>query len=814
MKIKGLVTIKKYDLENNLLEEQKQENIITIGYYKDPNTVAAYYFGYGGFSSKRLTISDQNTIPIYTGNIGGTKYYENTRISNIFYPNESPAFGEIIGRFDAPLTTTRTVNTVGLDGYCYTLLSLPCIQGQFEYLEVYYRIQFIGTIGINFKNNKSYKDFSAYIFNLSSHFWFGNFYTNFAKFPINNYTNLSIDYQQLVYTPDPYYYVNRITTTFISDYYKGKNIIQGDYNFAVGRIFSTLLHGTSNDKNTCYDYTDYQQTRIIQNGFWKKNTANNPFFDSTNFGSSQGIITLINDNWTGKFPDMIKLEFGTSGNTGTATYKFKIRKFLGFSGNNYTDIAINSPYRNYKESAIAGFHGWDLTKCIDILRYSDTKIIQYDITGVTLLDVYTGDFTNWDAITTPALPVTNLRQVSVDTANSKIYCACRDTGLYVIDVIGNTVTNLVATNCYGVDVGSKIWAIFNGSLRNSDNWAATVPFTFVGISDGNWSKVMFLKADPLHANHRICIVRELTANNYGTVWFDSTLTNGVLGYNGSEIGMFPSSVDICDTSNFWATYGLKLNYGSSATQSLSAQPTLAITHLVYGSINAYKIDFYQNYLICSDRIVDSSNVSQNVYTALSDTGTNLHLINGICVFSKYMRCLFTDNAYIWQSYGWDGVNWVIGNANYKTTHTSEDILINGLKIKFANGQTGVQFSNTEHFVISACYGLLKDSATTIYHEVGIYLQQLVKVTLTPITISGTTMNLVSYQGDANALIIEGDSPQMHTLTINNVPVGNVYVNGFFPEPGAVTIDVITGTISFNPIDVGKTLGGDYYYLSR
>ena len=76
------------------------------------------------------------------------------------------------------------------------------------------------------------------------------------------------------------------------------------------------------------------------------------------------------------------------------------------------------------------------------------------------------------------------------------------------------------------------------------------------------------------------------------------------------------------------------------------------------------------------------------------------------------------------------------------------------------------------------------------------------------------MNLTDYQGDANALIIEGDSPQIHTLTINGVLVGNVYVNGFFPEPGAVTIDVITGVIRFNPIDVGKTLAGNYYYLSR
>lgn len=813
--IKGIITIKKYDLDNNLIWVHTQENIITKDCYQSNRFLQNNQFDIRSvFASSSILVSDQNTTPTYTGQLLGTTATENTRISNLFYPNESPPFGEIVGRFNPP-GTPRTINSIGLkqDGltFCYTQLTIPCIQGQFEFVDIYYRIQFSGACGINYKNNKAYLDFANYFFNKGANFRFDHTYTGFAKYPAQNYTNLSIDNAQLIYSNGTDF---EFKGQRIAAYYKSKYTISGNYAFGTGRIFSILLHGITNDGNTCYDYTPYEQSRIIQNGFWQKSTSTTPFFDTNNFGSSQGIITLVNDNWSAKFPDMFRIEFGTTGNTGVATYKFKTRKFLGFTGNNYTDISINSPYRNYKESAIADLHGWDLTKCIDILRYSDTQIVQYDITGVTLLDVYTGDVTNWDSTTTPALPVTNLRQVAIDITNSKIYCACRDTGLYEIDVIGNTVTNLVATNCYGVDVGTKIWAMFNGSLRNSDNWGVTVPFTFVGISDGNWSKVMFLKADPLNVNHRIAIIREVTANNYGVVWFDSTLINGVTGYNGSEIRIFPSSVDICDTSDFWATYGLKLNYGSNTTQVLTAQSTLAITHVVYGVITAYKIDFYQDFLICSNRIVNSSNTNQNSYTTLTDTGTNLHLVNGICVFSKYMRCLFTDNTYIWQSYGWDGVNWALGNANYKTTHGTEDALINGLKIKFTDGQPGVQFNNTEHFIINACYGLLKDSATTVFYEKAYYTQELIKITLTPVTISGTSMNLIDYQTDVNALIIEGDSPQMHTLTINSIPVGNVYVNGFFPEPGAVTIDVVTGIISFNPIDVGKTLGGDYYYLSR
>ncbi len=819
--IKGIVTIKKYNLDNDLIWEHSQENIVTENCYKSAILLEGNIFDVladRSFVGLGLWVSDQLSTPVYSGgNLAGTLAQEEVRVSSLFYPLEIPPFGEIVGRFNPP-GTPRTINSIGLKRsnlltYFYTLLTSPCIQGQFEFVDIYYRIQFSGRTGINYANNKAYLDYAGYCFNRTIDFRPDAVYANFAKYPSDNYTNLSINNQQLIYTNGLNGFGD-FRGLAVTTYYKSKYTIVGNYNFGTGKIFSTFLHGTSSDAKTCYDYTPYEQSKIIQNGFWQKSTSNIPFFGANDFGSSQGIINLIDNTWTAKFPDMFRVEFGTAGITGVATYKFKTRKFLGFTGNNYTDIAINSPYRNYKESAIAGLHGWDLTKCIDILRYSDTQIVQYDTTGVTLLDVYTGDVSSWDSTTTPALPVTSLRQVAIDIANSKIYCACRDTGLYEIDVPGNTVTNLVATNCYGVDVGTKIWAMFDGSLRNSDNWAVAVPFTYIGISDSNWDKTRFLKADPLHADHRIAIIREVTYGNYGTVWFNSTLINGTTGYNGSEIRSFPSSVDICDTSDFWATYGLKLNYGSTTTQVLTTQPLLSIAHTIYGTINAYKIDFYQNYLICVDRIVNSSNISQNTYAELSDTGTNLHLINGITVFSKYMRCLFTDNTYIWQSYGWDGANWILGNTHYKTTHTSEDILINGLKIKFTDGGVGVQFNNTEHFIINACYGLLKDSATTIYYEKAYYTQELIKITLTPVTISGTTMNLTDYQSDSNALIIEGDSPQIHTLTINGVLVGNVHVNGFFPEPGAVTIGVITGVISFNPIDVGKTLAGNYYYLSR
>ena len=812
--IKGIITIKKYTLDDVLIWEHTQENIITDTCYK-----SSKFFVPGNsrvFQTTIVYISDQLTTPTYTGQLNGTTVAESTRISSIFYPNESPPFGELLARFNPPNTSPRTINSIGLNNgantYAFTLLTIPCIQAQFEFVDIYYRIQFSGTAGFNYKNQSAYLDFAACFFNFSRNFLYMRIYANFAKYPSQNYIDLlggELVFQNITT-------LGEVTqgTTPVTTYYKSKCIINGDYNFGVGKVFSTFLHGIDHTLTTSYDYTPYKQNRIIQNGFWQKNTSNTPFFEVNNFGSSQGIITLINDSWSAKFPDMFRIEFGVSGNTGVATYKFKTRKFLGFSGNNYTDISINSPFRNINKPSISGLHGWSLTECIDIIKYSDTKIVQYDINGVTLLDIYTGDVISWDAGTTPALPVTNLRQVAVNKTNQKIYCACRDTGLYEIDVVGNSITQLVAIACYGVDIGTKIWGLFNGSLRNSDNWTLPVTFTFTGISDSNWSKVQYLKADPSHINNRIAIIREVTANNYGVVWFDTTLTIGVLGYNGTQIKQFPSSVDVCDTSDFWATYGLKLNYGSSTTQVLQAQPLLSVAHTIFGNINLYQIDFYENSLICNNRIVDNNNISQNSYTTLTDTGHNLHLVGGVTILSKTMRCLFSDNVYIWQSYGWDGMNWILNNTNFKTTHTSEDVLINGLKIKFADGNPGVQFNNTEHFIVSACYGLLKDSATTIYYEKAYYSQQLVKITLTPVAISGTSMNLSDYQSDTNALIIEGDSPQIHTLTIDSIPVGNVYVNGFFPEPGAVTIDVNTGVISFNPIDVGKTLAGNYYYLSR
>lgn len=66
----------------------------------------------------------------------------------------------------------------------------------------------------------------------------------------------------------------------------------------------------------------------------------------------------------------------------------------------------------------------------------------------------------------------------------------------------------------------------------------------------------------------------------------------------------------------------------------------------------------------------------------------------------------------WKSYGWNGSNWVLGNSNSKTCHTTSDLLIDGINIAFSDGPAGPHFLNTHQFTFVIGDGVMKDNATT------------------------------------------------------------------------------------------------------
>lgn len=82
----------------------------------------------------------------------------------------------------------------------------------------------------------------------------------------------------------------------------------------------------------------------------------------------------------------------------------------------------------------------------------------------------------------------------------------------------------------------------------------------------------------------------------------------------------------------------------------------------------------------------------------------------------------------WESYGWDGSNWILGNSNSKTCHSSADTLLDGLTISFTNGVSGTSFVSTDFFTFVVGNGLMKDNFTTYTYSIPYYNEKTETIT--------------------------------------------------------------------------------------
>lgn len=79
----------------------------------------------------------------------------------------------------------------------------------------------------------------------------------------------------------------------------------------------------------------------------------------------------------------------------------------------------------------------------------------------------------------------------------------------------------------------------------------------------------------------------------------------------------------------------------------------------------------------------------------------------------------------WDSYGWNGANWVLGNTGAKITHAADSILINGINAKFTNASSGISFAAADHFTFGVCEGVFKDNATTLDGSFSFYYKKAI-----------------------------------------------------------------------------------------
>lgn len=375
-------------------------------------------------------------------------------------------------------------------------------------------------------------------------------------------------------------------------------------NSALGFVINTLFlgEGTTTDNYNKYPYYWESNPSIgtspFQSKFNKKPDALYPFWEPTDTPNASGDI-IFSGTWNPntRFPEIMKILIVNGGSIGTATYRIQVKKFVrlcaasegGVTGTNLGNtwdmsrgdsVPFLNPVKPHPRH-----HGTALS--CPKAAWKDERVLMYDMTGITILNLYDGTFQTWDNESTPALNVTAICQCEPVPSLNLLYVACRATGLYVINTTANTVVRLSPDPCYGVCVGGsgKVYAVFEGRISNSDSWTTPLSLVSAGITTGNtpdamvpsWSRVRYIKANPWDTTDKLAII--ITKNTGATqvfsngntlngyvVWWSPTLgsTPCVVNTSGTQITTHPGAVACHPTTDSWIVpYNCLVKWGSS-----------------------------------------------------------------------------------------------------------------------------------------------------------------------------------------------------------------------------------------------------------
>ena len=852
--VKGRVLIQFKDcVTGKIRREVEQDNIVTnvsllnfvapSGYIPKHTALA--------FKDRRISISTSLAVPQRTvstvPNVIGTGYVPPDVTSPKYFFAANPPYGEIQNRieqvgfqrnFNTVALTTLGTNSVNdklqnnltaTNVAAYLLLTVPCTQQPDEILDIFYRIQFVNTLGQNINSNDDFiRDFGCATFlGIDEYYSFARslfMTTSPVSAPPAGYTrpywpsNPATDLITNVPTygsPQNQWSVY----TRINDHFKlhaRKYLQTTDF---VGRIFNCVYHMRKPDTQSALSWRTYNHTSRLQGLFSHRVGATRPFLDVTALALGSGRIfsELPNNNWitSDRWPECVFIDIKQTGNTSTAFYRVRIALSLGFSGNTFTNSLVINPYRNPATAAFPGAIGFNTNKLIAI---DSTRVIQYGPTGLNLINVRTGAFRVYDSSSTPALPALNICQVAI--RNDLVYVACRQTGLYLINLATNTVQLVNNTPCYGVDFGQNVaYAVFQGRLSNSINWNTPLPFTFAGISDNNWQNVNFIKVDPVDSEGRMAIV---TNSPNRIVWHNPSTNVTVAGPNTPGVSNDPMKLAVTNTGSYWLFKTSTNNDGVSrtifSTTTVVNYPS-SVSWDSSGSAGQFPIvitdgDKYFN--LQGIRKASDGSLIQGFDQELPDYGLGFaYLGNGIYLSGGYMGVIKYTPHYI-KDFGWNGSQWVQNFGADRPVHTTMQSLPNGVNIRFQDGAVEPSFVQGDFYTLFVCDGFWKDNASTASFSFDFYSKPAVTNAPINLPLVDTPAFFPHAPGgstpDPNFLRIETHSPEGHRLFLNNNPVTTIYVNGEVPGPGEITINGLTGAISYNPANAGMILSGTYVYI--
>lgn len=842
MKLSGHLTLEVVnELTGEIVNTIEKDNIITDLAYSDTNVTNSCFW-----PARNIFISTETATPVRsktTIQCSGIAYQGSGQPPIQAFHNASPPYFVITQRLDS-VVTPRTFQTVGLTTssggqvvninvipYAYLLLNTPCTQEANQIVNLTYRItiqetalsgtstikypRWINDICYSLVYGQGIQDYSTYLYNMIAN----------APLPEYNWRSLYISEQlSRMLMEQTGGNGNRIDATTIgagqnTNFYRYKQYWDfyrsnlSGRNGANGRVINGILCGNNAVLKTAavepdpgftrsaHSAVQIETTSNLQSAFaYSSSPADNigPMFLPDNNPAGTGLISFSEDPWTGIWPTIYRIKITTSGNVGTAKYVLGVKQFTGFnSDSNFTYAATGKSFHPYVCSVVqpyVGCHGWQMT--MPILAYNNVLTVQADNNGLSIINQFTGQHYDLDSTTTPALPITNLRQFALDPTNNLIYVACASTGLWKINIANLNsivITNETTTPAYAVDVSASgvVYTLLNISstslILTSSASSYTTNLGFAGTALTTSNRV-YLHVNKLHADTRIAIVvrdgspisglRGAIIYWWSLVGGDSSAVTTNIPYCGES----QCSFAWCNNSDnrFWSGNGSLFSFGSTTMLNPAVGKTnnVSVNSLPSYDPNAFKLlDGTQ--LVINDII--NANVAQDVwgnfisfssssiiyYPSNGTTNTTYNLQNNTTQPKRVALpngILLTDIAtyfisvngmnnslsnWIW--YKWDGTNWIKA-VNYnpntntftdttgtdtKTTSNTFSDLLDGINVRFENGATGTSFLVNEVYDQYVCKGILKTNDTYVYVENSPFYTQPVyeKVNITPTTVT-------------------------------------------------------------------------------
>ena len=707
--MQGIITVKAVNIHTGEVEhEHTQSNILTRDFARALFTSALGGSIFGRFyvhlsTGKLQPGVYQESLPsaaggfvtvLRSGDVFGVGQY-----SFIDETANSPAIIQYSSRFTPPAAgSTRNIKSVFLNessttvlrAYAYTELSIPCIQTDSQYYDIYYRVNLDYTeVPDGISRSRYYKTLKRKLLN-QQHILTDTNYSAVSQFPklkvrtgdsVETISGHLLGRLQSAYGKSGLENTNsNLTVDNNSAYYYGLLKADGstNYNFThhVGVIHNALafISGVPYySANSLFSTNIYQNRSKIQNLFGYAQDSTNrlahPFLDIDNLATGSGSITLSGD-WIDEetptdpnlyykthLPKRIGIHIQTSGVVGVSDYKLKTRTYLNTQTKD--NVNFNSDSNNLETWAdVYGLHSeynsldthlsnkgllgdvnpanYTVEQISAVTAYDDSAVLVPKKNEVILYSIAASRY--WRI--TGAF--TNIHQLAV--LGDEVWIACRATGLYKVNprislvaqkqtVTGYRTANF--DNCNGVHIGygGKIWALGSDALAsyNGSVWTVYDSTTTPAFTTTNYNNVSYFKVDEDSTADQMLFVykRSFTNTKLGFWWSTATSVVETGAYAG-ETGYRSAKTNKCNlvvvNGYYWFNDLYRFPFGSTAAP-LSV--SVASNSVYFTSTAVVKLNGVKKLL---NIVTASSTPSQIFYNA---DGTIFHQQTNYGIIQDY-----------------------------------------------------------------------------------------------------------------------------------------------------------------------------------